>query len=242
MALSDYDCLAFDWDGEPSNGIFQSHKNLGQLEIYKNWVYGRIGDRTIQFRYGDFDFEGMSVKVKEIPRGIMILCQRYGTAPEFHSEYACGVGVYGHMSDIEWLQKFHPVEFEKHKEILNKASCVNHYSKFGPDIDEWGISVYLDSGIQDIDLSHLGRRTLEDTWEGVSPVMFEQLMSWIENSIDKKAEAEAWLNKCRLNPLRFNQGNMFFSKRTGMDLCESAPGEDASITISSLLGLQEENK
>lgn len=114
MALSNWDTLAFDKNGKPTNGIFQC-KGI-TAEIYKNWLYihdphawekdGRFCEDTImQIYHGEVDYKTIQIIAKR-GRQASILCVVYSwdyNKPKAKQyEFMIGCGVYGYRGG-KWV-------------------------------------------------------------------------------------------------------------------------------------------
>jgi hypothetical protein len=118
MALSNWDTLAIDLDGNPTNGVFKSPKSGITVEIYKNWVYVRdakawhegryVNDVVLEIQSGSLHYQEVSIEAVRGPQnGIYVACWTvdYNVKDEkgkakYHGMIGCGV--YG-FSDEDWV-------------------------------------------------------------------------------------------------------------------------------------------
>lgn len=109
MALSNWDTMAFNEKGQPSNGIFTSKLGV-RVEFYKNWLYVHdekawedggafVRDTVMNVQLGDLQYKDVHITAVRGPQeGIFaVVYSGYGK----DAVGMLGCGVYGYH-DMEW--------------------------------------------------------------------------------------------------------------------------------------------
>jgi len=114
MALSNWDTLAFDKNGNPTNGIFQSGNMV--VEIYKNWLYVHdakaweenccfVHDTIMEVQHCSIIYKPFHIIAKR-GRQSSILCViwtcNYDKEGDDKYDFMIGCGVYGYRGD-DWV-------------------------------------------------------------------------------------------------------------------------------------------
>ncbi|MGH9462244.1 MAG: hypothetical protein ACRD1X_13560 [Vicinamibacteria bacterium] len=112
MALSNWDTLAVDEKGEPSDGRFTSPLGV-EVEIYKNWLYvrdekawrdgGHFVEPTIMsIDHGQLIYCDVSIYAVRGPKNGIYLAVWTGYAHEPNWKAMVGIGLYGY-DDRRWI-------------------------------------------------------------------------------------------------------------------------------------------
>lgn len=239
MALSNWETLAVNAKGEPINGVFVSKLGV-KVDFYKNWLY--VADEAAWVegcRYtkptimnvdsGEFTYKDVTIIAKRGPQqGIyaVIYSQRFERVPE-EGCTQCGkkekVHEYGTHGKLEL--PFHasdcPVVFD----------CMVGIGCYG----------YEDGG----------------EFVGVKPESLAFLKTWLNASEEDAIEIhdedgtkherrftsylfeEAFRKIPLEKPLRFNQGDAYFSKHLDFDLPATEPGAQQDTVLSQMLKRKE---
>lgn len=108
MALSNWDTLAVDENGEPTNGVINSKGGVS-VAIYKNWLYVRdkkawrkggdyINDTMMEVTEGELKYFDVKIMAKRGPKnGVYVIVE----TPTFGEDrqIMVGIGCYGYSDD-----------------------------------------------------------------------------------------------------------------------------------------------
>jgi len=206
MALSNWDTLAVDLNGEPQAGSFVSPGGI-EVSIYKNWIYIRdpkawreggsfVKDTIMAIDHGKIQYHDIEIRATRGPQGgVYVACWNVNYESE-PTDYVgmIGCGVYG-FDNEDWVGvQPESVEFLR-KWISNKERMWD---------DEEVAEMLPDLRNPDI--------TPED-WEK------ELKETFVHDFPEKIAGVE--LDKA----IRYNQGNMYFTEKVGTPLDATKPGE-----------------
>jgi hypothetical protein len=207
MALSNWDTLAVDLSGTPTDGVFISPSGV-RCEIRKNCLYCTDKEkRTLSIEHGIARYADVEIaSVKGPQNGIFVACwsvQYSGSNPVWTGMIGCGVYAYdnetfvGVSSDsLKFLQ-----EWILRAEIDSEEEIVEYMKKF-------------DDANQDAgDEFHKRRKEYEDLLRTPVFILPEEI-------------AKVKLD----NVTRFNQGDAFFANKTGFDVPATEIGQ-ANETI-----------
>lgn len=212
MALSNWDTLAVDLNGEPQAGFFVSPGGV-KVEIYKNWIYvhdakawregGSFSKDTImEISHGEIQYHDVEIRAVHGPQqGVYVVCWHRGK--DGHTGMI-GCGVCGFDKE-DWVGvKPESVGFlqnwisnkERMWEDEEVAEMVKHLNN--PDIDpkDWE--------------QELRETYVFDFPEDIAGVKLTQ-------------------------GVRYNQGDMYFTEKVGMPLDATKPGKSEEPTITKLI-------
>lgn len=245
MALSNWDCLAFNSEAQACNGVFKHFKLKSSLSIYKNWAYVSNEEMwhkgydftkpTIaQIASGDIQLAGFDImSIRGPQNGIFIYasCTDYKKEPEktIHYRFA-GIGCAGYKDKVAEVLKNLGREL-KDDELWYEGS--DHLGKHY-------IGHYLENGeseqINYWDEQTQGPYDYGADWVGVLPTTLEEFFKWLSSLSDDSKDFEEWIEKCKqADALRFNQGDMFFAENAGVELAATKPGESIVPYINRVL-------
>jgi hypothetical protein len=154
MALSNWDILAIDENGNPTNGVFETPLGI-KAEIYKNWVYihdekawrekgGFVKDVVMEVNNGKIHYMDLNLftEFSEEHNAIFVMAWN-GWKYDNTLKAMYGIGAYGFDGDVyvgiskqcfEDFQKFvaRSVEFYTHAELpdFSKALRFNQGDSF----------------------------------------------------------------------------------------------------------------
>lgn len=252
MALSNWDTLAVDENGNSTNGVFISPLGVS-VEFYKNWLYirdakgwqdgGRFVEPTVmQVEHGTLSYKDIGIIAIRGPQnGVYAVVQTTIYAPsltedctkckskakDFSHERECpnfvdtkhlvmiGCGVYGYSGE-EWVGVT-----DDSKKFLG-----DWIGKASQDEIPMPRSLFNKLATEDAIRAHFA-----STGQKVTRVTDENIFVAYESFSFDEHVRKIDLSKA----LRFNQGDMFFANKLGVDVPATPPGEaDESILIKSL--------
>lgn len=232
MALSNWDTLAFDLNG-PCTGRVESQDGRS-VEIYKNWLYLRDGDKIIgTLHEGNFSFGQWIVLARRGPQnGVYVVAHaaHYAEGGRTEERILVGCGVSG-FEDAE----------EKYRDEIEAA-----------DIDpELGL-VYTtwaeDGGERFMGVNCQGEEVLitdqyNIAFTGVLPSSVKFLQGMVDEVIaENTAGSQAFWPAPELAAIdwegatRFNQGDGFFAAYADVAAPGTPPGEAEAPIIMAMLG------
>ncbi len=219
MALSNWDTLAVDLKGEPQAGWFESPGGV-RVEIYKNWLYvhdtkawrekgSYSKDTVMQIQHGELHYHDVEIRAIRGPQnGVYVGCwhAEYNSDPKVPTEYT---GIFGcgvyGYDDKTWVGV--------------TPECVEFLQKFVSHKER----MWTDEEIEEM-VATLANPDL-------SP---EEYRQWLQESFDFDFPEEIMGVKFD-QAMRYNQGNMYFAEKVGMDLEATKPGNSEEPTMNSLI-------
>ena len=222
MALSNWDTLAIDPDGNPTKGEFQIGDYV--VEIYKNWIYLKnsnlwkhlknpsfTGGVLGQIESGNFYFDGFYIWATRGSQNSIQMIVKESTEGKIFA----GVGCYG-FEDLEkdYLEsKGYVVPddvffFSTH--LKNEDGSLSEYIGFYKNDEK--ILVKVDDGV---DLH---------PFVGVKEKTLEELKNFITDSLDlnsgyaSKKDKEWFESISWENLIRYNQGDAFFANHLSSEV------------------------
>lgn len=252
MALSNWDTLAVDENGQSTNGVFVSPLGVS-VEFYKNWLYvrdskgwqegGRFVEPTVmQIDHASLSYKDVSIRAVRGPQnGVYAVVETTiyppsvaedcpkckAKAKSYRHEQDCadfvdtkhlvmiGCGVYGYSGE-EWVgvtdeSKKYLSDWIKRSDEEEIPMPRQLFNKLATEDD---IKTRLaDKG------QRVTRVTEENVFVAYESFQFEEHIRQIDLS----------------KALRFNQGDMYFANKLGVDVPATPPGQaDESILIKAL--------
>lgn len=241
MALSDWDTLAFDQDGNACAGIIKGADGAN-VEIYKNWLYVRdpqtwtpesqfVEPTVANVNDGTVDIAGFHIEASRHSEQQAIF------ALIVHSDsneprWMAGIGCSGYSDPTEAIARAAKVDLGKWEEI-------RYGSRHGPNGNFHMLYCFSGDRMQEFQVPW--NDDLEAQWIGVLPETRDAFFAWLEDKVRDGGDGgpnRAWLAKCRENGgLRFNQGDMFFANAVGVEAAEIATrvGEAADPILMQMI-------
>jgi hypothetical protein len=166
MALSNYDCLAFDTEGFPCDGYMKIPHGT-TVEIYKNWLY--VGNEKMWVEGGSF----VSPVIAQVSSGHINIA-RLDISSERHDEQnsifcyiesneyfynegkkfagskkhvMCGIGCSGYLNTHVWMKKHHPEVMSKmlrHHNLTEEEFFNGDVWEYSSGNDDWGWEYFVD--------------------------------------------------------------------------------------------------
>ena len=218
MALSDYDILAFDENGQSTRGVFESPAGV-IVEFYKDFLY--VGDERA-WREGSSYLHPTVMKIEQGELNYMDVRVRAIRGPQD--------GVYAVVSS----GTTYTYEGSKPFRCMIGVGCngYRHYFADGtrtePEIIHW-------SSDDPVQRDEQGRK-IETRWEGVSDDALACLRDMIADD-DELPEALRHTDMSTL--VRFNQGDAYIADHVGAPVPATTPGEsEQPILIQALTSEQ----
>jgi len=254
MGLSDWDMLAFGTDGKPSNGVIEGFVEGASCEIYKNWLYVHDGAMWVDNR------SYLEPTIAEIHQGVLALSD-FSIVAVRGPQAAIFVVVTSTRfhKPIEG-EPYRPPDVRRMAGI-GCSGCIDKYEKVmeeeGLDPAEWepsGLgSTCGTDGIKTLDFFFVEKSSngavekkytrpcipgYDTEWVGVLPTTYQAFLEWLRSEDHDQYDEtfRAWVDKiASAEPLRFNQGDAFFSTRAGLGLSATSPGEADVPLVAHLL-------
>lgn len=240
MALSNWDCLAFDTEAEACDGTFKHYKYKNSISIYKNWAYVQSNSMwnencdftkpiIAQISSGSLDLAGFDITAIRGPQCAIFI---YACCTDYKDDKAtkyrfAGIGCTGYKDTVvEVLKQFG----REPKDDENWCSCSNHLGMHFISCHETNEQiVYWDERTQ-------GKYDYGADWVGVLPSTLEEFFKWLTSLAEDEDDFKEWIEKCKkTDALRFNQGDMFFSENAGMKLSATKIGESQAPVITNII-------
>jgi len=252
MALSNWDTLTIDLDGNAIDGVFTSPKSRVQVEIYKNWIHiqdpkgwhggGSFASYVVaQIQHGSLVYHDVNIEAIRGPQnGIYIVCwtvewikipPSVQTRMNFPKEEGktepnyhgmIGCGVYG-FEGGEWVGvKKESLEFLK-----------NWVSKKEPIWDEEDLEWTVESFKEAIqDRSKMPESDIRD----MTPEQYKEYLKSKTQYVFEERIATVDFSKA----VRFCQGDEYFEGKLGVDKNATAVGQAEEPIFLKMLGKEEE--
>lgn len=228
MALSNWDTIAFNDDGQSCNGTVVSEHG-DSIKIYKNWIYVRSPDmwKKAGARYieptiaevweGNIKLAGFNIEAIRGPQNGIFVYVEHG--PWENRQRFAGIGCSGYRDRLGEYLKANNIQVTKDDMWVESSGCGNeedptHWQYSFENItcrDENGNNptrhVYHDEATD-------GPYDYSADWLGVKKETVQEFLSWLENRESRKYPPKGyfeWLDIIKnTEHLRFNQGDAFF--------------------------------
>jgi hypothetical protein len=250
MALSNWDTMAFDENGEPTNGVIEGFAEGSACEIYKNWLYVRdtkmwtkdrhyIEPTIAKIEEGKVEVSDFNIEASRGPQNsifVLVTSIRYKKQKEGQPyqppeiRRLGGIGCYGYGNPpYNDVRKQHNLGEEWIGWCVGYGSDGTHsFTYFNNNTKE-----LKEVPIEDWDESY------ESQWVGVLPDTLKEFVLWLkkndEYTENDENEYTAWVNKIASSQgLRFNQGDMFFHQNAGTELCATPVGEQTTPVMENI--------
>lgn len=249
MAISDYDTLALDYKGKPTNGVFKSRESGASVEIYKNWLYVRDPKSWVENAYftnptmmqvhsGALTYKDISIiasRGKENEIRCIVTTSKYNEKRKPTINRMIGIGVYGWKSRIkEYLEEHEGLKNVNEKEWENIGISKGNSEGW----DEFELLTKIDpkkcEPVKDKNGNKIEYKVRKDfeltVWTGVTKEMINSLKRWVSselqiNRIFNEDEYKWFHSIDWSNLVRFNQGDAFFAENLKFNVPASKVGE-----------------
>lgn len=243
MALSDWDTLAFDNDGNPCNGIIKSFDGETSVEAYKNWLYVRdkkmwkkdcpfTGDTIAKIENGSVHLSNFHIQAVRGPQDSVVAVITTTNWDEKTEVYSVRrmfvIAGDGYKDKTKQLAKALNVD-------LSKWDDWNEFSEFGCGEDKIGLFLYkyLKNGkAKTKSVSMDTNPKFDAKWTGITKSTLNWALNWLKKNFgghyaDK--EEKEWITKiekqAKQGSIRFNQGDAFFAHAFGKEIPATKVGK-----------------
>jgi hypothetical protein len=222
MALSNWDLLAFNTQGEPCEGIF-THGNTS-VRIYKNWAY--VDNKTMwqeggsyikpviaEVYQGDLTIHNVNILAKRHAdqSSIFIICTA-GYSDE--KEIMVGIGCCGYLNDTKIYTEKLKLDLENYTwySCLGRKDGKSYVGVSGfpnnPDTHSMlEIEVPAEMVIPD-----------EEMYIGVSETTYKAFLEFLDREAENATIPKEYVDKIKASTaIRFNQGDRYFADNLGND-------------------------
>ena len=247
MALSNWDCLAFDSAGSPCDGELVIPSGAA-VTIYKNWLYvrhpsmwtangGYIKPTIAEIQHGEINIAGFTIIAARHPdqNSVFVFAEHieYPDKDDYSKQIPyrmAGIGCYGFMDDLECLKNTYPEEYKRipDKYLDPEKYDYTRFSNYPS--GEWGFSFYGELDHFQIQIN-AKKPDLDDMWCGVNLKTSVAFLEWL-----KKVAPAEYFEKIKLNNARrFNQGDAYFASQLGTELPTSEIGKSTSPIFNQII-------
>jgi hypothetical protein len=227
MALSNWDTLAFNSEGEPCNGVFEGFDGQS-CAIYKNWLYVRdpkmwSKDRSFveptiaEFSHGEMRLSGMTIVGERGPQNaifVYVEATKYGDekkGEETVTKRMAGIGCYGFSDPVPALCKHFKVNPDDYDDVFAGSTGT------GKEGESYTILMCTKEGHPPKEFRTETKEELESQWVGVTTDTYAKFLEFLQRVAEDHGygdDFKAWHKKIvESEPLRVNQGDMYFADR-----------------------------
>lgn len=222
MSISCWDTMAFDTEGQPSDGTLTVPSGAS-VEIYKNWLYVRHPkmwikengyDKSViaEIHHGEVQVARFEIKAakhdKQNATFFYVEHAEYPEDGETIVHYMCGMAAYGYKSNLDWLKENHPEAYAR----IDPKYFSDPYRmyEFCKSEGTWGFSFTRDLPNDDYEDTEIDidapEPDLEELWTGITLETAEAFFKWLE----EVAAKVYWEKIDKTKAIRFSQGDAFF--------------------------------
>ena len=236
MALSNWDTLGIDQDGNSCFGINGLKKNRS-VEIYKNWLYVHDKDMWVERSYskpviaeissGTLKLSDFDIVAERGPQSA-VFC--FITLIDYKAKkrrWFGGIGCYGFDDDTERLAKAMGIDLNRYElfcttqeEPKDYLEGGYHFGKPCEITERMFVQECIDktlpegSGFVEFKMPYRLYNELGSKYVGIMPETYQAFLGFLdEQREDMSEEQEEWLDKLisgEIKSGRFNQGDQFF--------------------------------
>lgn len=232
MALSNWDTLAFDSDGQSSNGIIEGFDGQ-QAEIYKNWLYVRDSKMWVKNREfikptiaeifeGEVRISKFRIKaVRGSQNSIFVYAETYKVVKksdkksEFVYRRMAGIGSYGYDDPSQRMADYFKIKLEDYDDFWDSYVC-------GKGKVYNCLTLIKDGKRSEFRVGETeeNKEYFSSQWVGVTRETYNEFIFWLNSFAKNEGEKfELWLKKIKeTTPIRVNQGDMFFEDNLDISL------------------------
>lgn len=244
MALSNWDTMAFDEEGVPTNGIIEGFTEGTSCEIYKNWLYVRDEDMWFEGRKyvkptiaqidsGEVMMSDFTIRAARGPQeGIFVWVEssRY-VDKEYQVKRMAGIGASGYGDPFEKIIEEEGIDTEKWKPFT-----------YGSHSSGSAVFTFTKGSGEDVLFKEIERDNYDDyspQWTGITKETVEKFIEWLRS----EGADEEWVDKIEKGEhVRFNQGDMFFNKNADVPLEATPPGSASEPVLARALRASSQSK
>ena len=227
MALSNWDTLAFNTDGQPCDGTLRGFDGASAA-IYKNWLYVRdpkmwvpgrsfVEPTIAQVTSGNVMISEFDIIAKrhEMQEAIFVLAECHRSEPHQRA-WMAGIGCYGFSDPTLDIALRARID-------LGRWEVLGTGSRFEPDGSQYHTVTCVDRTGHSETFSVPWDDRLEPIWTGVTAATRDAFFDWLDEMVKEpfwfiNEEAKDWVAVCRASGgLRFNQGDHYFVDRDVAD-------------------------
>jgi len=234
MAMSNWDALAFDTNGNPCASEMETKDGL--LEIYKNWFsFGKINVEE-----GNLWVGSTSILAKRGPQnGIFVFVTVYDSSAEEGKKKSIfsGIGCSSCDDNLPRMSEAMGVD-------LSLSDSWIKGSEYGPDGNFYTLSYYdatkeEGSRYPEFRIEQEGNEHLNSKVVGVMQETYEEYIKWLEAVVSDQSDDQVkeWFDKVKTTaPKRFNQGDTYLGEE---EMSEIGDG-DTPIALQMIGGKGDE--
>lgn len=253
MSLSDYDTMAFDENARPTNGTIEGFVPGTSCEIYKNWLYvhdeaawadGRdyVKPTVAEVTSGVVSLAGFEIEAARGPQSaifVKVTTKRYKEQKEgepyqpLDVRRMAGLGCCGYRDALDLVRE---------EEKLDPAEWLD-FSTGGSFPSEGEPSLVFAfarvGGDETRDFERPANGAYETQWVGVLPSTLAAFIAWLKSDDDyawEESEYRRWVDAIeQAEPLRANQGDMFFARHADVPLSVTPVGEQQAPVLEQIV-------
>ena len=257
MALSNWDTMALDENGEPTNGVMEGCSEGASCEIYKNWLYvrdremwcdgrGYVEPTIAKVDSGSVmvsDFEIEAIRGPQSAIFVKVTSMRYkekveGEAyRELEVRRMGGIGCSGYEDPHERVmddEGLDPEEwtFDGHGSVSKSDGTWDLYFSFHKNPPEG------ERPSQYKEIKRPEGKGYDTDWVGVKESTHKEFIAWLKSDEDYRWDDDykVWVDKIeKAEALRFNQGDMYFADHVGTPLNATPPGQQKPTMMSHIV-------
>jgi hypothetical protein len=263
VALSNWDTLAFNHEGESCCGVFENH--LGnKVELYKNWLYihspamwvegGAYFSEPViaQITHGYVYLAGFHVCATRGPQeAVFAVVLSHDEGDYTKPRFSGGIGCYGFKTSEDMAREIFTrlgkeVPEDDYRNWVDGSTTYGggHTTRHLTHLDTYEKVIYYDN-ITDGDEEEAGF----DDWMGVKPSTVLDYFEWVRESAElgefaNKDDIQAWLERCKNSGelRRYNQGDAFFAQAFGQQIPSTKPGQQETPVLLDFLKGEDDEK
>ena len=240
MALSDWDTLAFDSNGEPCAGELESFDGKHVCSIYKNWLqivcpenhdYGMIGTTVVFSGKVEMGTLAIFAEEKKVNGNTAIFVYVEDSHSEKEQRMA-GIGCPGYKNQYDRVMQEHGLSSEEwlftcSYALYELAVARSIYFDFEHKQTKESKTIEIAENASDY----------EPVWAGISKELLDEFIEWLRELDVGTDGFTPWVEKvAAAEAMRFNQGDMFFAQHLNEPalLQASSPGNALEPILTRL--------
>ena len=229
MALSNWAHLAFGPKGEENDGTIPF--KYGTVELYKNWLHihsEKLWEKESRYQrniIGEihnsflilFDCDIYAIRGRQSSIFYLIINEK--------AECYCGIGCYGFMDYLTYIEKNHPSVFASiPQQIKNDKEIIEGNSN--------GKITFWTSEMQEYH-TEVKCPSLKKIWIGIEPETWQEFLKWISELRKEEDIDESYIDLiAKAVPRFFNPGDVFFGVDSKTEVGQKG---EAPILFSKLI-------